>query len=106
MKDRIQLLIGDDGKATLYDDTYDIIIHCESEEEQAAVIAKLKSKGWIPVSERLPEKDGEYLCDYNGHIHIGQVINKHFRHYGEIADHLIIAWMPMPEPYKGGDDDE
>lgn len=56
---------------------------------------------WIPCSERLPEEDGEYLCDYNGHLHIGQVINKHFRHYGEIADHLIIAWMPLPEPYGG-----
>lgn len=42
MKDKIQLLIGDDGKASIYDDTYDIIIHCESEEEQAAVIERLK----------------------------------------------------------------
>ena len=58
---------------------------------------------WIPCSERLPEEDGEYLCDYNGHIHIGQMINKHFRLYGNIVDHLITAWQPLPEPYKDGD---
>lgn len=57
--------------------------------------------GWIPCSVGMPEEDGEYLCDYNGHIHIGQMINGHFRHYGEIVDHLIIAWQPLPEPWGG-----
>lgn len=56
---------------------------------------------WIPGEERLPEKDGEYLCCYGRHIHIGQMIDGHFRHYGECADHLITAWMPLPEPYEG-----
>ena len=56
---------------------------------------------WIPMSEQLPEKDGRYLCSYGKHIHITQMINHHFRHYGEIADHLISAWMPLPEPWEG-----
>lgn len=55
---------------------------------------------WVPVKDRLPEQDGEYLCCYGEHIHIGQMINGHFRHYGETADHLITAWMPLPVPYK------
>lgn len=43
MKDTIMLMIGEDGKATVYDDTYDIVIHCESQEEQDRVIHLLKN---------------------------------------------------------------
>lgn len=43
MKDGIMLMIGEDGKATVYDDTYDIVIHCESKEEQDRVVHLLKN---------------------------------------------------------------
>ena len=58
---------------------------------------------WIPVSERLPEKDGYYLvsgrwvdggekvvtdCEY--HVHDG--------FYFMFMD--VIAWQPLPEPYQ------
>jgi hypothetical protein len=56
MSDGIMLTIGDDGEATLYDDTYDITIHCESKEEQDEVRKALENvRYWIPVTERLPE---------------------------------------------------
>lgn len=57
--------------------------------------------GWIPVGERLPEKgisvlittsDGEVASDFlkkNG---------KWF--WGEEEEYKIIAWMPLPEPYR------
>ena len=52
MSDEIMLMIGDDGKAALYDDTYDLTIHCESEEEQNEVKKALESiPKWIPCSE-------------------------------------------------------
>lgn len=57
---------------------------------------------WIPVSERMPERDGRYLCDCNGRIYIGMMINNHFRQYGKIADNIVTAWQPLPEPYKEG----
>ena len=58
MSDEIMLTIGDDGEATLYDDTYDITIHCESKEEQDEVRKALENiPHWIPVTERLPEKE-------------------------------------------------
>ena len=58
MSDGIMLTIGDDGEATLYDDTYDITIHCESKEEQDEVRKALENiPHWIPCGERLPENN-------------------------------------------------
>ena len=106
MRDEIRLIFGDDGKARVYDDTYDVIIHCESEEEQKTAMERLASMTWIPCSERLPEEDQEVLattnwsdvtfaCRYDN--------NKWFIHEGNTnaTTDDILAWMPMPEPYKG-----
>ena len=77
---------------------------------------------WIPVSERLPEEYGEYLitwktsdvsdllfisvCEYETSYEYDA--EKH-RFKGEWivddymlahSDYEVIAWMPLPEPYK------
>ena len=51
---------------------------------------------WIPCSERLPEKDGEYLtttedglCDVESY---GD---------GEWFYDDVVAWAPLPKPWKG-----
>jgi hypothetical protein len=102
MSDGIMITIGDDGEATLYDDTYDITIHCESKEEQDEVRKALENiPHWIPCSERLPEESGCYLVS---------VKNDHERRYsktswfgkdGWFARQDVIAWMPLPEEYRG-----
>ena len=55
---------------------------------------------WIPVTERLPEASGLYLVS---------VKNDHERRYSKtawfekdvwFARQDVIAWMPLPEPYK------
>ena len=59
MSDGIMITIGDDGEATLYDDTYDITIHCESKEEQDEVRKALENiPHWIPVTENTLPEDG------------------------------------------------
>ena len=55
-----------------------------------------KPNKWIPVSERLPEETGYYLTTTMYH--------KVFCDFWE-EDHFyrteeVIAWMPLPEPYK------
>ena len=54
MSDGIQLIIREDGTAEQYDDTYDLTIHCTSEDEQreifkimetAAELRQLKQHG-------------------------------------------------------------
>ena len=55
---------------------------------------------WIPVTERLPQKrdhkdDMVLVCNENGSIRFNTCINGTWV-YGN-----PIAWMPLPEPYKG-----
>ena len=59
---------------------------------------------WIPCSERLPEKDGLYLVTTSK----GKVQSHVFSHNGnsEYWMRFNKAWMPLPEPYKGGEQDE
>lgn len=72
---------------------------------------------WIPCSERLPEEDGQYLITVK-YKHVDgydDIYAEHgewadgrwdmfcFGHCGEVEN--IIAWMPLPEPYKKGEAD-
>ena len=42
MSDEMELIQNEDGTFSTYDDTYDIVIHCESEEERKKVIEHLR----------------------------------------------------------------
>lgn len=77
---------------------------------------------WIPVTERLPEKYGQYLVTFvpsggtlwtkvliarysdlmgiaKPSFHIGEVGKNSFTNISE----QVIAWMPLPEPYREGE---
>ncbi len=61
---------------------------------------------WISTKDRLPEKDGKYLCVWQGRsIDTGMFTNGHFRLYGEVKDKLVSHWMSLPEPPKEESDD-
>lgn len=114
MTDSINLIFDKDGFAREYDDTYDITIHCESQEEQDAVLAKLNRR-WIPCSEGLPGVNGSYLVTVHPnyivpsgiHVDILSWFNGKwwFDLDGQDAEFpdQIIAWTPLPEPYKRGE---
>ena len=75
------------------------------------------SFGWIPVTERLPEKYGRYLVTledegyrsvmplYYGRIGRISTFYDSDSEYGDIEYCGIIAWMPLPTPYKGGEEE-
>ena len=67
---------------------------------------------WIPCSERLPEENGQYLITVK-YVHVDgydDIYAEHgewtdgkwdmfcFGHCGKVEN--IIAWMPLPKPYK------
>ena len=56
---------------------------------------------WIPVSERLPEKDDLYLiCFDDGEYELVYFCKGAFSYSG------VIAWMPLPEPYEADKEDK
>ena len=74
---------------------------------------------WIPCSERLPESDNEVLITvwdaeddyvevykgfYQGHEWWTQWCHGCSKIKDEpCGENIVIAWMPLPEPYRGGD---
>ena len=70
------------------------------------IIRKHMNDGWIPVEERLPEEAGTYIVNaLNGERDIvtfakWQNRYKRFDMTGARAYWRIIAWQPLPEPYR------
>ena len=80
------------------------------------VIDLLHKTEWIPVSERLPVIGDTYLVT----VMVGKDIRTDvagsfgsyidgfwdtFNDWIEDKECHVIAWMPLPEPWKGGDSD-
>ena len=71
--------------------------------------------GWIPCSERLPEeKINPITKDYYVYpvtyrneniedIRYYSYGNGHWHHCLQIMDDFVVAWQPLPQPYKERD---
>lgn len=57
---------------------------------------------WIPCGEKLPEPLQEVLVTgVNGCVYTSRIVHGEFEYGGN-----VIAWMPLPYPYKRGKEDE
>ena len=57
---------------------------------------------WIPTSLRLPDKDGDYLVTFKMlSIYPIEVCRFHNGAWDSAPYDEVVAWMPLPEPYKG-----
>lgn len=62
--------------------------------------------GWIPVSEKMPEKGGDYLVtiewkgSYSGDVYTETNMAVYREKEKEWDCTGVVAWMPLPEPYK------
>ena len=109
----IKFFINKDGVADVYDDTYDIVIHCESEEDQKDAKEALKEiRRWIPVTEKLPEPETYILVSFDNFT-LPDIATYRVDDDGSGAfypgdeDYTYIsvgfyvnAWMPLPKPYR------
>ena len=101
---------NEDGTFSTYDDTYDVVIHCETEEEQKKVIERLESTNWIPVSERLPKiknyaecylvTDGRFCWMAYWTPEKEWILADCTNCKNKIDWTDIVAWQPLPKPYK------
>ena len=78
-------------------------------------VAEEYKDGWIPCSERLPEIDGNtsdtvFVCASNGFRYMGfwcDDLQWRFCECGMAKEPVlwteIVAWQPLPEPYKERD---
>ena len=60
---------------------------------------KFEAQQWIPCSERLPEDGQEILATIKDTRYKNPVIIRHYN--PELEEKLLLAWMPLPSPYKG-----
>lgn len=97
--DALEKVIDKGIKEPMYqheeEDFYDGMINAENLIKEQPTI---ELPHWIPCSERLPEKNGDYLCSLGDDAHSIEVdtfTDDHFEIYN------VIAWMPLPESYKG-----
>ena len=100
-----------------------IFVQNMSDIDRKTILDLPSAQRWIPVTERLPEEDREVLISYRykkgegdtSHINIGiTTYGTMYTGLTKIKDcrppfeyfHLnyeVIAWMPLPEPYKEGE---
>lgn len=60
---------------------------------------------WIPVSERLPNIGERVLVSYDTYDELDLIDITHYDKYGFLIG-TVNAWMPLPEPYHGGDEND
>ena len=63
---------------------------------------------WIPVSDRLPEKSGQYYVSGGDKVWICEFLiipNFIGGWCNDASNPVVQAWMPLPEPYKEDKDD-
>ena len=60
-------------------------------------------QGWIPCSERLPENAMNVIAQFSSGTvtELRYAGNGIFEGIYEYSTRVIIAWMPLPEPYEG-----
>ena len=77
--------------------------------EDRCILAELQieddNNGWIPCSERLPEKDMWCLATFeSGNVGtIKYLVTNNWGWNGMRGDNKVIAWQPIPEPYQKGE---
>ena len=91
---------------SLVDDKEPLFENCPSAQPE---------RRWIPCSERMPKKNGFYLCTTKDCITILEFIEGNPHYHEEpsfVSDVLgkcnsyVVAWMPLPEPYAERRSDE
>ena len=78
----------------------------KQEAEKFGTDTNVGSNGWIPCSERLPKYGEVVMCSCtNSGITISCITHKGVKPSKSVrfGQHSVIAWQPLPKPYKESD---
>lgn len=80
------------GSIKSYKDTIEIVKELEQE----------YNNGWIPCSERLPKRNTNVIAQFLSGVVSELLFNEKglFQGIYEYGPNVIVAWQPLPEPYK------
>ena len=81
-------------------------VYCADESEEYQRIEALPSASqWIPCSERLPETEDKVLCCTATKKGVKSIVIGCYmatmKYWACGMNSNVIAWKPLPEPYKG-----
>lgn len=86
----------------------------EDYDEVEDIIKALKQEPkWISCNDRLPKESGKYLCTFGGTNLTGidsYMTESYAKKIFDVVEECdlgwqsknVVAWMPLPEPYKAG----
>ena len=123
MKEFIEKLIGrlEEAKFPITDLKQGVVINGSQQTDDAVLydraieivneLAEEYNNGWIPCEKELPKKDGTYLVtvkNLTGYYIMEENVFACSYWQNEFIfrgweDNAVIAWMPLPQPYKAGD---
>lgn len=92
--------------------TFDGCINKRYAKQIVQEVAEEYKGGWIPCSERLPEKNGMYLCTQNSYdlatnkniLRVSTELVEFYNGKWRRAKNLVVThWQPLPEPFKESD---
>lgn len=103
----IEILTIDAERASIFEvaEAVDLAVDALKEKNE-------RKQEWIPCSERVPKESGYYIVQTDGsHGHVidiaefGRLWIKKCEDFGWGWNKAsrVIAWMPLPEPYKRGE---
>lgn len=84
--------------------------HTEADAETRLMSLAPTVPQWIPCSERLPEESGRYLVSVLDGVGKRTTVAPYQPRYkawtmtGRMAYWKVIAWMPLPESYRGANE--
>lgn len=81
----------------------DIYIDLEMAKKWVETIEKKKVGEWIPVEERLPEQSLNSVIGWDAYRERCCFVQYYMNEWilGNHESVKIVAWMPLPEPFKG-----
>lgn len=87
------------------DNVHEILVYLLNKVEdyvEKAVDELPSVQQWIPCSERLPNNHDNILINQSdGYVNVGYYSLNYFKDVNSYPYKDVIAWMPLPEPYKG-----